>query len=199
MCLETQTTYANKITTLALLSAMSVALMFVKVSVPVMPSFLKLDMSDVPALIAAFSVSTGSGVIVIFIKNLFSAFLSSTMGIGELCNFIVGAAFVFTCGFIYNKHKTKKGAILAMLCGTLVMSVIAVFANYFIIIPMYSLVVPMDLIINMCKVINKRVDSLFKIVIAFILPFNIIKGFIVSTVTFIVYKKISPVIKKIKN
>lgn len=197
--MKTQTAYAKKITTLAFLSAISTLLMFVEFSVPIMPTFLKFDVSDVPGLIAAFSISPSSGIIVIFIKNLFSAFLSSTMGVGELCNFIVGVTFVFTSGVIYKHHKTKKGAVLAMLCGTLMMSAVAVFVNYFVIIPVYSLIMPMDLIIDMCKAINSNVNSLLKIVIVFVLPFNIIKGFLVSFITFIIYKKLSPIIKETKN
>lgn len=193
--MKTHTTYARKITMTALLSAISTLLMLIEFSIPIMPSFLKLDFSDVPALIASFSMGPLSGVMVVFIKNLLSIFSSSTLGVGQLCNFIVGSAFVFTSGFIYSKNKTRKAALIAMLSGTLVMSVIAVFVNYYLIMPLYSLIIPMDSIINMCKAINPNVNSLFKAVIIFILPFNIIKGLIVCCITFILYKKLSPVIK----
>lgn len=82
-----------------------------------------------------------------------------------------------------------------MLIGTLLTSFVAVLVNYFIIMPMYSLIMPIDVIINMCKSINPHIHSLFDVIIIFILPFNIIKGLIICFVTFILYKRISYIIK----
>ncbi len=185
------------LTMVAVSSAISSVLMFVSISIPFFPSFLKIDVSEVPALITSFSLGPLFGVTVVFIKNLINLMFTTSGGIGEFANFIVGSIFVFVAGLIYSKFKTQKGAVLSMIFATICMSVFGSLTNYYILLPMYALITPMDSIVNMFKAINPQIDSVLKIVFFAIVPFNLIKGGLVSVITFLIYKRLSYFIKNL--
>lgn len=187
----------KSLTIIAMLAAISTVLMFLSFSIPLFPTFLKLDFSEVPALIAAFSLGPFAGVSVVFIKNLINLLFTSSGGIGEFANFLIGSFFVFSAGLVYQKFKTRKGAILSMTVGTIIMSIVGTVANYYILMPLYTLIMPIDSIVNMFKSINPYADTMLKIMFMTIVPFNLLKGFIVSLITFLIYKKLSPIIKRI--
>lgn len=187
----------KSLTIIAMLAAISTVLMFLSFSIPLFPIFLKLDFSEVPALIAAFSLGPFAGVSVVFIKNLINLLFTSSGGIGEFANFLIGSFFVFSAGLVYQKFKTRKGAILSMTVGTIIMSIVGTVANYYILMPLYTLIMPIDSIVNMFKSINPYADTMLKIMFMTIAPFNLLKGFIVSLITFLIYKKLSPIIKRI--
>lgn len=187
----------KSLTIIAMLAAISTVLMFLSFSIPLFPTFLKLDFSEVPALIAAFSLGPFAGVSVVFIKNLINLLFTSSGGIGEFANFLIGSFFVFSAGLVYQKFKTRKGAILSMTVGTIIMSIVGTVANYYILMPLYTLIMPIDSIVNMFKSINPYADTMLKIMFMTIAPFNLLKGFIVSLITFLIYKKLSPIIKRI--
>lgn len=186
----------HHMTITAMLSAISTVLMFLSFSVPFAPSFLKLDFSELPALLASFTLGSFYGVAVVLIKNLINVFFTTTGGIGELANFMIGSAFVFSAGAIYKYKKTKLGALVGMLSGTVVMAIIGTLANYLLLMPMYSLIMPMDAIINLFQSINPYADSLLKIMFITIVPFNLVKGLLVSVITYLLYKKLSVLIKR---
>ncbi len=185
------------LTMVAVSSAISSVLMFVSISIPFFPSFLKIDVSEVPALITSFSLGPLFGVTVVFIKNLINLMFTTSGGIGEFANFIVGSIFVFVAGLIYSKFKTQKGAVLSMIFATICMSIFGSLTNYYILLPMYALITPMDSIVNMFKAINPQIDSVLKIVFFAIVPFNLIKGGLVSVITFLIYKRLSYFIKNL--
>lgn len=185
------------LTMVAVSSAISSVLMFVSISIPFFPSFLKIDVSEVPALITSFSLGPLFGVTVVFIKNLINLMFTTSGGIGEFANFIVGSIFVFVAGLIYSKFKTQKGAVLSMIFATICMSIFGSLTNYYILLPMYALITPMDSIVNMFKAINPKIDSVLKIVFFAIVPFNLIKGGLVSVITFLIYKRLSYFIKNL--
>lgn len=185
------------LTMVAVSSAISSVLMFVSISIPFFPSFLKIDVSEVPALIISFSLGPLFGVTVVFIKNLINLMFTTSGGIGEFANFIVGSIFVFVAGLIYSKFKTQKGAVLSMIFATICMSIFGSLTNYYILLPMYALITPMDSIVNMFKAINPQIDSVLKIVFFAIVPFNLIKGGLVSVITFLIYKRLSYFIKNL--
>lgn len=185
------------LTMVAVSSAISSVLMFVSISIPFFPSFLKIDVSEVPALITSFSLGPLFGVTVVFIKNLINLMFTTSGGIGEFANFIVGSIFVFVAGLVYSKFKTQKGAILSMIFATICMSIFGSLTNYYILLPMYALITPMDSIVNMFKAINPQIDSVLKIVFFAIVPFNLIKGGLVSVITFLIYKRLSYFIKNL--
>ncbi len=182
-------------TATGMLSAIAFILMFLDFSVPLMPSFIKLDVSELPALIGAFAMGPSYGVMICLVKNLLHLFISNTGGVGELSNFILGACFVFTAGIIYSRKKTKKRAVIGAFCGALVMALISIPSNYFIVYPVYENFMPLDAILSMYQAINPKADSLLKCLIMFNAPFTFVKGMICVLITLLVYKRLSPVIK----
>ena len=113
----------------AMLSAVAFILMFFEFSVPFMPAFVKLDLSELPALIGAFSMGPLCGVLVCLVKNLLHVLITTTGGVGELSNFVLGAAFVLPAGFIYKRKKSRKTAIIGSLTGAVLMALISVVSN----------------------------------------------------------------------
>lgn len=182
-------------TVTAMLSAVAFILMFLDFSVPFMPSFIKMDLSELPALIGAFAMGPACGVIVCLIKNLLHLLITTTGGVGELSNFILGALFVLPAGFIYKRKKNRKRAVAGALTGATVMAVVSVFTNYFITYPFYTMMMPMEAIIGMYQAILPSVDGLFECLIVFNMPFTFLKGILSVAVTFLIYKRISPILK----
>lgn len=135
------------ITMTALLSAIAYILAFVEFPVPLSPPFARMDFSDFPALIGAFAFGPLAGVLIELVKNALQLFSTSTGGIGELANFLMGASFVFTAGLIYGCHKTKKTAWIAGIAGSIVMGIVAVLSNYFILLPLFEQFMPMEQLI----------------------------------------------------
>ncbi|MDW7668871.1 MAG: ECF transporter S component [Bacillota bacterium] len=186
------------ITRVAILSAAAFALNYIEFPVPLFPAFLQLDFSDIPALVGAFALGPLAGVVIEFIKNILHLIFKWNIGspVGELANFIVGVALVGTAGFIYKKRKTKQNAIKAMIVGIIVMAVAGGVMNYFVLLPFYTRFMPIEAIIEMGAAVNNRITSLKDLVIYAIIPFNIFKGVIISVITGLLYKKLSPVIHK---
>ncbi|PWM44203.1 MAG: ECF transporter S component [Clostridiales bacterium] len=186
----------RKMVIAALFGAIGFILMVLEFAIPIIPSFIKLDFSELPALLASFSIGPWWGILVCLIKNLMHLFLSSTMGIGELSNFIIGSVFVFTAGMFYKHRKTRGMAFWGSLTGAVAMSVISVFSNYYIVYPIYAkLFMPMEAILGMYKAILPSVTDLWSALLIFNLPFTFIKGMISVAITFICYKYLSPLIK----
>lgn len=179
----------------AMLSAVAFILMFFEFSVPFMPAFVKLDLSELPALIGAFSMGPLCGVLVCLIKNLLHLLITTTGGVGELSNFVLGAVFVLPAGLIYKRKKSRKTAIIGSLTGAVLMALISVVSNYFVMYPFYTVFLPMDTIISMYQAILPGVNGLLECLIVFNMPFTFLKGMISVVITFLIYKHISPVLK----
>ena len=160
------------------------------------PSFIKFDFSELPALITAFAVGPVWGVAVCLIKNLLHLFVGSTAGVGELSNFVLGAVFVFVAGEIYKHKKTRGGALIGTLAGAFSMAFISVLTNYFFVYPIYAkMLIPMEAIIAMYSELLPSCDSLLEALLIFNFPFNLAKGLIDAAICFAVYKKLSPILK----
>jgi riboflavin transporter FmnP len=185
----------RKLVVTALLSAIGFVLMLLEFPLPLTPTFIRMDLSDIPALIAAFAVGPLAGVTTELLKNVLHLIVGSTGGIGELANFIVGTAMVLPAGIIYRRNKTRKTAIIGCLSGSLSMGVFAALANYFILLPLFSMFMPIDEIIAAFENIMPFIQTKFDIVAYNVLPFNILKGLVISAVTVIIYKKLSPILK----
>ena len=186
----------RKITVTAMLGALATILMFFEFSVPfIMPGFIKMDFSELPALIAAFSMGPVSGIAVCFIKNIVNLLHTTSGGVGEISNFILGVCFVLPAGLIYKKNKSQKGALIGALTGAFIMAVVSVFSNYFIVYPVYENFMPMEAIIGAYQAINHNVRNLWDALIWFNMPFTFVKGMFSVVITFLVYKRISPILK----
>lgn len=151
-------TKTQAIVKVGFLSATAFILMYLEFQVPLFPGFLKLDFSDVPALVASFAMGPLYGVMVELIKNIIHATITQSGGIGEIANFSVGSIFVYTAGIIYQFNKTRKNALISMAIATVVMAFTASLLNYYVFLPLYQKVMgwPMDAIIGMSKAANKK-------------------------------------------
>ena len=188
----------HKITITAMLAAVAAVLMYLEFPVPFMPSFVKLDVSELPALLASFSLGPIYGVIVCLIKNLFKLANTSSLGAGELCNFLLGACFVFPAGLIYRKMKNRNGALIGSIVGAVIMAVLSLPVNYFLTYPVYLTLYHMttEQMVSMYQVIFSGVHNLFDCLLVFNVPFTLLKGFIDVAITFLIYKKLSPILHK---
>lgn len=188
--------YTFYITRIAILSALAFVIMFAEFPIPLFPVFLHIDFSDIPALLAAFALGPWSGAMVELIKNLIHLMITKTVGIGELANFIVGAAYVIPAGYVYKAMKNKKGALYGLIAGTVSMGIVASIFNYFVLLPLYATVLhfPIDAIVGMGTEANGAIVSVKSLVAYGILPFNLIKGIVVSIVVLLIYKKLSPLL-----
>ena len=170
--------------------------MFIEVSIPIIPSFIKLDISELPALITSFAFGPFWGVLVCLLKNLIHLPASQTSGIGEISNFLLGAVFVAVAGLFYKYRHNRKSAFVGSLVGSLAMAVAAMFVNLFIVYPIYTkILIPEEAILGMYQAILPSVDSLWKAILIFNVPFTFVKGLISVIITFIIYHKISPILK----
>ena len=183
------------ITVTGMLSAFSAVLMMLSFSVPFMPSFIKMDFSELPALIAAFSMGPLSGVLVCLIKNLINLTMTTTGGVGELANFLLGCCLVLPAGFLYHFHKNRRMAFLGALIGSVTMGLISLPINYYITYPIYAKFMPLETIIAKYQAIFPGVDGLFSCLLIFNVPYTFLKGLIDTVLTFLIYKHISPLIK----
>ena len=183
------------LTMTAALSAIAFVLAFFEFPVPLSPSFARIDLSDLPALIGAFAYGPVSGVLIELVKNALQLLTSSTGGIGELANFIMGSSFVVAAGLIYKHHKTKKTAILACLIASVIMGVVVTVVNYFILLPVFEAFMPLDQLIasfgEFMPFIKKKLD----VVLFNAFPFNLLKGIGISIVTMLLYKRLTPILK----
>lgn len=164
------------------------------------PAFLQFDLSDVPALIGSFAMGPMAGVIIQFLKNILKIIFlgSGTAGVGELANFVVGSIFVYSAGFIYYRNKTKKSAVIGLVVGTVLMTIIISIINYSVMFPFYAKAfgMPLDNIIEMGSQVNKFVTDYKTLIVFAVVPFNLLKGILVSIVTMLLYKRVSPILSR---
>lgn len=199
MTMNPQSARSSRIRTMcgtAMLSAVAYVLMFLEFPLPmIMPSFIKMDFSDLPALLASFAYGPLSGIAVCFVKNVLHLMNTQSGGVGELSNFILGATFVTISGIVYHKMHSKKGAIIGSVIGAAVMAVISLFSNYYIVYPVYTAFMPMEAIIGAYKVIFSKVNTLWDCLLVFNVPFTFFKGLCSVAITFLIYKPLSPILK----
>ena len=187
----------HKIAVTAILSAVATVLMFISFPIPfLIPPFVKMDFSELPALLAAFSMGPLSGVMVCLVKNLINLLFTTTSGVGELCNFLLGVCFVIPAGWIYKVRRTRSGALLASGVGAVAMAVLSVPVNYFISYPFYTSFMPLDTIIGMYQELLPSVDGLLACLLIFNMPFTLLKGVLDVALAFLNYKPLSPLLHK---
>ena len=179
----------------AMLSAVAFILMFLDFSVPFMPAFIKMDLSELPALIGAFSMGPVCSILIRLIKNVLHLFITTTGGVGELSNFLLGVAFVLPAGLIYRHKKSRRSALIGSLFGAVIMGVFSVVSNYFLVYPVYYNFMPEEAVLGAYQVIVPSMKSILQCLVCFNMPFTIVKGLFSVVITFLVYKHISPILK----
>ncbi len=192
------------ITGTAMLTAAAVVLQYLEFPVPIMPSFIKLDFSDLPALIGAFAYGPAAGIIIQLLKNVIHLLASNSLFIGELSNFILGSIFAGVTGLIYKKSKTKKTALIAGLVGSAAMAIFSIFSNYYVVYPIYyEAFAPESVILDAYNTIlaptGLRLKGMIDALLVFNVPFTFIKGAICVFVSMLIYKPLSKLLKGRQN
>ena len=173
-----------------ILSAIAYVLMFISVPLPIFPSFLKIDLSDIPAIFGGMSLGPMAGLAIVIIKNFLQGITATTTGgVGEFANIVIGGSYVLIICFFYKKLKNTNGVIIGGLLGIVTMTIMGCIMNYYI-------MMPLDAIIQMGTVLNPKVTDLFTFVIWMIAPFNILKALIMTIVTLPLFKKVEKVLTK---
>ncbi len=186
------------LTKIAVLSAVAFVLMYFDFPLPFIPSFYKLDFSETAVMAGGFAMGPGAAVAIealkILLKILFKG--SDTAYVGELANFLIGCAFVLPASFMYRKEKTRQRALMGLVAGTLCMTAVGVIINYAVLLPAYSFFyqLPMEVLIGMGTALIPFISDKLTFVLLATTPFNIIKGILVSIVTILLYKRISPLL-----
>lgn len=193
----------NKTRTLVeigMLGAIATVLMLFEVPLPfIAPPFYEIDLSEVPVLVGAFALGPVAGATIELIKILINLIINgtNTAFVGEIGNYILGCSFIIPAALIYKLKKTKTNAMIGMIAGTISMTVFGCFLNAYVLLPTYAAAfgMPIDSIVGMGSAINAKITDVMTFVVMAVAPFNIIKGVVVSVITLLIYKHISPILK----
>ncbi|XCP84823.1 ECF transporter S component [Roseburia hominis] len=192
-------TNVKYIAQIGMLGAIAVVLMLFEIPLPFAPSFYEIDFSEVPVLIGAFTMGPAAGALIELVKILLNFLINGTdtAGVGEIANFLIGCGLCLPASLIYRKLHTRMGAVIGMLSGTVVMAFVGCFLNAYVLLPAYAKAfqMPIDALVAMGSAVNPAIDSLLTFVVFAVAPFNILKGALVSLIVFLIYKKISPILK----
>lgn len=169
-----------------MLSAIAFVLMFLKFPLPFLPPYLTIDFSDAPALIATFLFGPIAGIMVELIKNLLNFFFNMSDPIGPVANFLAGTSFLLTSYLIYQKSRTQRALIIGLISATIITTIVLSVMNYFVLLPLYGLIMNLTDIVHNLKII----------ITAGIIPFNLIKGLLISIVFLLLYPRISNILKR---
>ncbi len=182
---------------MGMFGALGAVLMLFEFPIPfIAPPFYGLDLSEIPVLVGTFSIGPMAGVIIEVVKILVKLVLKPTTTgfVGEFANICIGCSLILPAGWIYKKNKTKKGALIGMVTGTVSMAVVGAVLNALVMIPFYTQFMPLDAIIDAGAAINPAVSNIWTFAFVCVAPFNLVKGFIVSLITTLIYKRISIII-----
>ena len=194
------TNKTRKLVEIGMLGAIATVLMLFEFPIPfIAPPFYELDFSEVPVLVGAFALGPVAGATIELVKILINLLINGTATafVGEIGNYLLGCSFIIPAALIYKKKKSKKTALAAMIVGTIVMTVFGCVLNAYVLLPTYAAAfgMPIDAIIGMGSAINGNINDVMTFVIIAVAPFNIIKGLVVSVITLLIYKHISPILK----
>ena len=185
---------------MGILGAIAGVLMLLELPLFFAPSFYEVDLSEVAVLLGAFAMGPVAGIVIEAIKILINFIITgtATAGVGEIANFFIGCFFVVPAAIIYQKNKSIRNAIVGMAIGVVSMTVVGALLNYYILLPVYARAfgMPLETIIAMGTAINPKIDSLWALILLANVPFNILKGILTSIITFLLYKRLSPILHK---
>lgn len=159
------------------------------------PEFYKLDFSELPVLLCGFylgpSASVACEAVKIFLKLVFKG--TSTAFVGDFANFVIGCSFVLPATIWYHAHKSKYGAVLGLILGTLVMTILGTAFNAVYLLPKFAELYGLSLgsILAMGAKINANITNVATFVVICVAPLNLIKGSLVSILTLLLYKRVA--------
>ena len=201
----TQKQKTHRLAVAAMLTAVAFVLQFIEFSLPALiPAFIKMDISDLPALLGTFSLGPVYGVAIQLVKNIIHLPFGTSAGVGEISNFIHGAVFVFAAGLVYKHNKSRRSALIGSVTGAAAMALVCVPLNYFLVYPAYVVLysLPLEAIIGMYQELAPSVASaptgnaLLNCLILFNVPFTFGKGILDVVLCFLIYKPLSPLLHK---
>lgn len=195
---KSKSTDIRRIAMIGMLSALAFIIMYFEVPLPFLPSFYKIDFSEVPVLIGGFAMGPVAAAIIEAVKVILHLVIKGTptAGIGDFANFIIGCGLVVPASIVYKYHKSRKSAMIGMTVGVLVMAVVGGLLNAFVLLPAYAAAfhMPMEAIIGMGTSVNPAIVDLPTLVLFATTPLNLIKGILASILTLLLYKRVSPLI-----
>ena len=184
----------STLTKIALLAAVAGVLMLFEAPLWFAPSFYKLDLSELAVMVGALSMGPAAGAMMELIKILLNFVLNGTItgGVGEFANFLIGCSFVVPAAWIYRRQRNIKGMLLGMAAGIVCMVLLGSVINYFILLPVYATVFgqPLEFFIQMGNALNPAIVDLKTFILFAVAPFNLLKGIIISALTFLLYRKL---------
>ena len=188
---------ARYVAFVAMFGAIAAVLMLFEIPLFFAPSFYKIDLSEIPVLMCSFYLGPVAGVICELLKIIVKLLLkgTSTMFVGDFANFVVGCTFVLPASIIYHVKKSKKTAIIGMASGTAVMTVFGSLFNAVYLLPKFATIfgMPLEAIIGMGTEVNRAINSVSTLVLFAVVPFNLLKGIVVSVATLFIYKRLEPI------
>ena len=188
---------ARYVAFVAMFGAIAAVLMLFEIPLFFAPSFYELDLSEIPVLMCSFYLGPVAGVVCELLKIVIKLLLksTSTLFVGDFANFVVGCTFVLPASIIYHFKKSKKTAIIGMASGTAVMTVFGSLFNAVYLLPKFATIfgMPLEAIIGMGTQVNRAINSVSTLVLFAVVPFNLLKGIIVSVATFFLYKRLEPI------
>ncbi len=192
-------TPARSVAYMGMFAALAGVIMLLEIPLFFAPSFYKLDLSEIPVLICAFSMGPTAGVVCEFLKVVVKLLLKGTTTalVGDFASFAVGCSFVLPAAIIYNTHRTFKRAVAALAVGGLIMTVFGSLFNAVYLIPAFSRLyhAPIEAIIEMAQAVNPHVRSVTGLVVMCVVPFNLVKALVDSLITVPLYKRVKKLIK----
>lgn len=181
----------------AVLAGISALLQLIEFPVAfIIPEFVNFDISDLPALIAAYGLGPLWGAAVCLVKNLIHLPLGSTGGVGELANLLIGIAYTLPAGLIYRRVHSRRGAFIGGLAGSAIAAVVGFPVNLFIAYPVYERFLPIEAILAAYGNIAGRELTLVQSLLLFNLPFTFVRLMITLLVAMAIYKSISPILHR---
>ena len=190
---------ARRAAYIGVFAAVAAVLMYLEFPLPFAPPFYEIDFSEVPVLICTFSLGPVSGVVCELVKVIIKLLLkgTTTAFVGDFANFVVGCSFLLPATIIYHRFKTKKGALVGMGVGTATMTVFGSLFNAVYLLPAFSALygLPLETLVAMGTKVNGAINSVSTLVLFAVVPFNLLKGVLVSVITFLLYKRIERLLK----
>jgi riboflavin transporter FmnP len=181
--------------TVALLSALSFLIMLISFPLPVFPVFLTLDFSDLPAIIGAILFGPLAGIAIEGLKNILHYLIVGSftgVPVGEAANFLAGSFYILGGAWIYKKSRSTKSLFTGLLFGTVLMTLLMGVLNYYVIFPAYAMFMgfSIDNAVAVAQGANHQIHSLFTLIVFAILPFNLLKGMIMTLIAVPVYNRL---------
>lgn len=184
---------------IAMLGAISMILYLFDFPLWFAPSFYKIDFSEVPVMIGSFALGPVAGAMIELVKCLLKLVVkgTDTAFVGDIANYVIGCALIVPAGIIYKNHKTKKGALIGMVTGTVFLVIVGCVINAYVLLPTYGKAFsnPIDTLVGMGSAVNPAITSITTFVLLAVAPFNLLKGIMVSVITLVLYKYVSPILK----